>query len=475
MIEYYLRYNSKNLKSNIEKLMVEIETILGIDNIEIETSKELFYEEVKNIITEKQYLHLCNLLFTLKKNKHKNIFFDKYFKPKAENKERKFSFADLFAGCGGLSLGLEQAGFNGVFVNEIDEVFAETHYFNHNIPISNYFVGDINELVSDFSKTEVSLNNLDLVCGGPPCQGFSMANRQRVIDDQRNGLYKSYLKFLHETKPKFFIMENVKGMANKIDEILNDFNSYLDNEYDIHYSIFNAKDFGLPQNRERFFIIGNRIGIDTKSIFYDIKNDKVETKFFLKNALTDLPILNPKNIKNNNDIENKDFGFYITQQKTSSNKYLDFINNSRKIKYVFNHKNRYNNERDIEIYGKLPQGENSLHHSIADIMPYTTRNHMFKDKYYKLDETKVCKTITSHMKFDCNMYIHPNQSRGLSAREASRVQTFPDDFILRGSQNKWYALVGNDLGVTLKGRAFRSNLFARSSQKGFPLQSLTQI
>ena len=77
MIEYYLKYNSKNLKSNINKLMLEIETILGIDNIEIETSKELYHEEIKNIITEKQYLHLCNLLFTLKKNKHKNIFFEK--------------------------------------------------------------------------------------------------------------------------------------------------------------------------------------------------------------------------------------------------------------------------------------------------------------------------------------------------------------------------------------------------------------
>jgi DNA (cytosine-5)-methyltransferase 1 len=244
-------------------------------------------------------------------------------------------------------------------------------------------------------------------------------------------------------------MENVKGMANKIGEILNDFNSYLDNGYNIHYSIFNAKDFGLPQNRERFFIIGNRIGLDTKSIFDDIKNDKVETKFVLKNALKDLPILKPKNIKNNNDIENKDFGFYITQQKTSTSNYLDYINNSRRINYVFNHKNRYNNKRDIEIYGKLPQGENSLHHSISDIMPYSSRNHMFKDKYYKLDETKVCKTITSHMKFDCNMYIHPTQSRGLSAREASRVQTFPDDFLLRGSQNKWYAQVGNAVPVKL--------------------------
>ena len=139
--------------------------------------------------------------------------------------------------------------------------------------------------------------DLDLVCGGPPCQGFSMANRQRVIDDPRNNLYKSYLKFLQKTKPKFFIMENVKGMATKVSEILNDFNSYLDNGYNIHYSLLNAKDFGVPQNRERFFIIGNRMGIDTKLIFNDIKNRKLINNFTLKDALKDLPFLKPKNIK----------------------------------------------------------------------------------------------------------------------------------------------------------------------------------
>ncbi|MEI9956711.1 MAG: DNA cytosine methyltransferase [Ferruginibacter sp.] len=176
----------------------------------------MFYEEVNNIVSEKQYLHLCNLLFTLKKNKHKILFLKNIFKPKAENKERKFAFADLFAGCGGLSLGLEQAGFNGVFVNEIDEVFAETHYFNHNIPVSNYFVGDITNLFRTFSKTEVSLKNLDLVCGGPPCQGFSMANRQRVIDDPRNGLYKSYLKFLHELNPNFSLWKMLREWQTKL-------------------------------------------------------------------------------------------------------------------------------------------------------------------------------------------------------------------------------------------------------------------
>ena len=109
----------------------------------------------------------------------------------------------------------------------------------------------------------------------------------------------------------------------------------------------------------------------------------------------------------------------------------------------------YNNERDIEIYRRLPQGANSLHESIADIMPYSRRNDIFKDKYFKLDETQICKTITSHMKFDCNMYIHPWEARGLSPREAARIQTFPDDYILTGAQNLWYAQVGNAVPVKL--------------------------
>ena len=117
--------------------------------------------------------------------------------------------------------------------------------------------------------------------------------------------------------------------------------------------------------------------------------------------------------------------------------------------YLSNHTNRFNNDRDIEIFGRLPQGANSLHSSIADIMPYSSRNHMFKDKYFKLNEREFGKTITSHMKFDCNMYIHPNQPRGLSPREAARIQTFPDDYVFMGANNIWYAQIGNAVPVKL--------------------------
>jgi DNA (cytosine-5)-methyltransferase 1 len=243
-------------------------------------------------------------------------------------------------------------------------------------------------------------------------------------------------------------MENVKGMAQKIDEIKSDFREYLGDDYDFDYALFNAKDFGLPQNRERFFLIGNRNGIDTKQIIDKIK-EEYNTQFVLKHAISNLPVLNPKPIKNNNKIDNEEFGFRLRKIKLEQNDYDLFINDGEINSYLLNHKNRFNNDRDIEIFKRLPQGKNSLHESIAEIMPYTRRNHIFKDKYFKLDENKVCKTITSHMRYDCNMYIHPNQPRGLSPREAARIQTFPDSYFFRGSQNKWFAQIGNAVPVKL--------------------------
>lgn len=356
---------------------------------------------------------------------------------------------DLFAGCGGLSLGMEQAGFTTVFANEINQSLFETYLHNRNLSEKSYFIGDVNELNQNIKHYKSMFNDVDLVCGGPPCQGFSMANRQRILDDPRNGLYKAFLEFLKEVKPKFFVMENVKGMSKKIDEIINDFKEYLGEEYSFSNSLLNAKDFGLPQNRERFFIIGNRVKVDNDCIFEQIKNNKLKNPFVLKDAISDLPKLEPNRTKNNTQIENKEIGFFETEYSFPKSAYADFVNNGKKVNKLYNHKNRFNNDRDIEIFSLLPQGENSLHKSIEHIMPYKSRNHIFKDKYFKLDENEVCKTITSHMKHDCNMYIHPNQARGLSPREAARVQTFPDYYVFKGTPNYWYAQIGNAVPVKL--------------------------
>ena len=363
-------------------------------------------------------------------------------------------FIDLFAGCGGLSLGLENAGFEVVFFNEIVPTFAATYLANHQLEAGNYYIRDINGLNANIETyRDIILNPekpITLVCGGPPCQGFSMANRQRIIDDPRNQLYKAYLQFLSYTRPQFFIMENVKGMASKIDEIKDNFIEYLGDEYLFDYRLLNAKDFGVPQNRERLILIGNRIGVSSKQIIQEIHDrESAMPRFTLYDAIADLPQLEPKRTKNNNKLECVETGYTRIEYSYTVTPFYSFINNNRKIDFLYNHKNRYNNDRDIEIFSRLPQGANSLHESISDIMPYKSRNGIFKDKYFKLSFNDVCKTITSHMKFDCNMYIHPTQARGLSPREAARIQTFPDDFVFYGPQNSWYKQIGNAVPVKL--------------------------
>lgn len=362
--------------------------------------------------------------------------------------DNHFLMVDLFAGCGGLSLGLEHAGFTPWFVNEIVETFCNTYKRNHNLPNDHYFVGDINDLNLHISDYERLLKDITLVCGGPPCQGFSMANRQRILDDPRNQLYKAYLTFLKSVRPKFFVMENVKGMANRISEIKDNFKEYLGDEYVFDYKLMRAQDFGVPQNRERFILIGNRMGIAPELIFKEIVKEKREP-FVLRDALFGLPHLEARKEKGASNVENSLSGFTKIDFAYPDTEFYHFINGGRKINILYNHKNRYNNPRDVEIYRRLPQGANSLHESIADIMPYVRRNNIFKDKYYKLDETQICKTITSHMKFDCNMYIHPWEARGLSPREAARIQTFPDDYVFTGAQNSWYAQIGNAVPVKL--------------------------
>lgn len=364
------------------------------------------------------------------------------------SKKKEYKFVDLFAGCGGLSVGLQQAGFTPWFVNEIVEQFCNTYKFNHNLSDEHYFVGDIADLNAHIDEYKEMLSDITLVCGGPPCQGFSMANRQRILDDPRNALYKQYLIFLKTVRPKFFIMENVKGMMNKIDEIKQNFTEYLGDEYQFDYALLRAQDYGVPQNRERFIMIGNRVGVSPKKIFEEIYKHK-RPSFVLKDALIGLPHLVAKKEKGSKGVEDAESGFTECEFTYIHNDFYKFINGDKEITKLYNHKNRYNNERDLEIYRRLPRGANSLHESIADIMPYKRRNDIFKDKYFKLDETQICKTITSHMKFDCNMYIHPWDARGLSPREAARIQTFPDDYVITGAQNMWYAQVGNAVPVKL--------------------------
>lgn len=362
------------------------------------------------------------------------------------------TLVDFFCGAGGMSLGFSQNNFKVLLANDIEAVCTETYSFNHpEIPKERIITGDIKSIVDNVD--EYIEEKVDVIIGGPPCQGFSMANRQRIIDDPRNILYRYYVKGVEKLKPKFFVMENVKGMLSVAEQVKEDFHNLEGEDYDVAYHLFNSKDFSVPQNRERLIYIGVRADISkkinktAKDIIEEIANKtKNVKKYVLGDAIEDLRELQALTIKNATELDTEISGRKIEFNRVKINtEYVNLINQDRFSKLIFNHKARFNNERDIEIFGRMLPGDKSDSERIADIMPYKSRNDIFKDKYYKLKPNEICKTITAHMKFDCNMYIHPYQARGLTPREAARVQSYPDDYMFLGAFTKTYMQVGNSV------------------------------
>ena len=358
---------------------------------------------------------------------------------------------DLFCGAGGLSLGFTQEGFITSLANDIQDCCVDTYAHNHpETPRDHIVLGDIKDVVENIDQY-LRYNDVSIVVGGPPCQGFSMANRQRLIDDPRNHLYKNFVEVVRKVSPPFFVMENVKGMLSVAQQVIEDFNAI---GYSVAAHILNAKDFGVPQNRERLIYIGNRVGVDNEEIFNRIfEISRGIPNMTLGDALFGLRPLEASRQKNSTDLENDESGRIIERNTNMEmNEYVSLINSGVASPIMCNHKARYNNDRDIEIFGRMNPGDKSDDPKIADIMPYKSRSDIFKDKYFKLESDKVCKTITAHMKFDCNMYIHPSQARGLTPREAARVQSYPDDYFFRGSYTKTYMQIGNSVPPLL-GRA----------------------
>lgn len=369
----------------------------------------------------------------------------------------KPTFADFFAGAGGLSCGFTQAGFRVCFANDFEDVCIRTYKYNHpELPSNNIIQGDIRVIVNnikDYIKEEV-----DVVVGGPPCQGFSSANQQRIIDDPRNELYKYFIKAVSNILPKFVIMENVKGMLSVADQVVEDYQN-IDEirngehySYKVAYKLLNSVDFSVAQSRERLIYIAIRTDIVDKRqitpeiIFEQItsinKGNKVHT---LKEALEYIKPLEAPRIKNMNEVDDSKTGkkIDINDYNGQENEYLRLINNGRQIHYLFNHKARFVNDINYDIYRLLNQGNDASDPKIADIMPYKNRLHCFKDKYYKLIADKPSRTITAHLRMDCHSHIHPFQIRALSPREAARCQSFPDDYLFLGAYLKTYMQIGN--------------------------------
>lgn len=386
-------------------------------------------------------------LLNISNKKRKELQSAKSYKP---------TIVDLFCGAGGLSLGFIEAGFRVVLANDIQDVCCETYKYNHpELPSERVVLGDIRQVLDDFSIPE----SVDLVVGGPPCQGFSSANQHhKVIDDPRNKLYKYFIEAVTKFAPKFVVMENVRGMLKVADQVISDYKNIkakvngIDVSYIADYKLLNSQNFGVAQSRERLIYIAIRsdvaesLGITPATIYEDIARNI--SNFSIRNLRSALEYIRPlesPRIKGLTNVDDEKSGkkIDVNGYNGNENDYLTDINCGRNIPFLFNHKARYASDINYQIFERLEQGDDATDEKIRDIMPYAHRNHCFKDKYYKLIADKPCRTITAHLRMDCLSHIHPFQVRTITPREAARIQSFPDDYLFVGAYLKTYMQIGN--------------------------------
>lgn len=424
------------------------------------------YDDVKELkkVLKKKYEPFIKAVKFARNNKDK--VYDTIWK--LYNSERKkvqeeaknkhdLTLIDFFCGAGGLSLGFLQEGFNVKLASDIEDVCIHSYTYNHpELPSTKVIQEDIRDFIHEID--DYIDEPIDIVVGGPPCQGFSSANQRRIIDDPRNELYKYFLMMVEKILPKFVVMENVKGMLKVADQVVEDYGSIqVEKEgktlsYNVGYEVLKSNEFSVAQNRQRLIYIAIRsdiceeLKIAPDDIFKQIhENNENKPIYVLNDALNDIKPLEACRIKNATDMDSDTFGkkIDVNPNEEHNNAYLNLINQNRKIPYLFNHKSRYCNDNNYEIYSRMEQGDDSTSEKIQDIMLYSHRNHIFKDKYFKLYADKPCRTITAHLKVDGHSHIHPFQVRSITPREAARVQSFPDDYFFWGSYTKTYMQIGN--------------------------------
>lgn len=457
LVEVYCQKNNIAMisTSSDESIIKELCEIGIIENaIEINALKKLLGKDYESFIVSVSFAaeHKADLKDTLFK------LYNSYRKEAQTYWDKKpLRVVDFFCGAGGLSLGFIHEGFNIALANDIEDVCIQTYTYNHpELPSEHVIQGDIKTIVNNVQ--DYIVGDIDVVVGGPPCQGFSEANRQRIIDDPRNELYKYFVKAVERICPKFVVMENVKGMMKVANQVVEDYESLsIEREgatysYKVAYRVLNSHNFCVAQSRERLIYIAVRNDImdnyntTPEKIFAEIQEStSTNPMFILEDALADIKSLEAPRIRNTNEIDSDTTGkkIDVNVDENHNNAYLNLINRGRKIPYLFNHKARYCSDVNYEIYKRLNPGDDATDEKIKDIMPYAHRNHCFKDKYFKLHADRPCRTITAHLRMDCHSHIHPYQIRSLTPREAARAQSFPDDYLFLGAYLKTYMQIGN--------------------------------
>lgn len=368
----------------------------------------------------------------------------------------KKTVVDLFAGAGGLSCGLEMAGFEPVLANELVPEYANTYKHNH--PHTDLVIGDVREVcaTSIRKRLGVTKGEIDLLAGGPPCQGFSINAPIRSLDDDRNHLFKEYIRIAKELMPKAILIENVPGIISMgkgtvVQQIYKELQAI---GYSVQHKILFAGHYGVPQMRFRtiFLAIQNNSDITFPEPKYDAKaianftgakelcinpmplfQEKLKPHTTVWDSISDLPEIESGS-------KNEKLKYLYPKPKSE---YQGMLRNGST--YVYNHSCNNLGAINLQRLKHIPQG-GSWRDIPFDLLPKGLQRARRSDhtkRYGRLDPKGLCSTVLTKCDPHWGSFFHPTQDRVISVREAARIQSFPDSYIFTGSITQQYEQVGN--------------------------------
>ena len=372
---------------------------------------------------------------------------------------KRLTCIDLFCGCGGFTLGMERAGFSTLAAaNSNQEAIT---VFRKNFPSVPHI---LHEDLTLFSPTEmahlIGSQEVDVIVGGPPCQGFSTVGQRdgsnsgpRMVQDERRHLYREFLRYVGFFQPKVFVMENVLGIKSAAG---GKFFTKVQQEsramgYRVHGQVTRAARLGVPQKRQRQLIIGTRS--DIPGYFCGeleppprIKvapdgTQGLKDQVTLWEAIGDLP---PLVAGAGSEDSEYDAERFAKQFRLYGGRYLLDVLEAAPDNKLTAHVARPHIDRDLRDFAKLREGEHcaqAMKRGEEFEFPYDKKT--FTDRYTRQHRNETCSTIVAHLSKDGLMFIHSTQPRSLTAREAARVQSFPDWFQFPVPRTQQFRLIGN--------------------------------
>lgn len=378
---------------------------------------------------------------------------------KAEKKVGKLLAVDLFAGAGGLGVGLEAAGWTVAIAVDNNEVALKTHRANFrglalNVDMSN--PDEVESLIKMVRNIDI-----DLVAGGPPCQPFSRAGRAKIrslVDqgvrdrnDQRKELWRSFVRVVLALRPRTVLMENVPDMAIADDlAVIREIAQMLEqNGYSVDYRLLDAWRCGVPQHRKRFILQARRDGV---ALNWPKPVHRIVTVY---DAIGDLPRLG------------KGTGArQMSYLPDSQSEFAKMLSEDSSGQFVYDHMTRPVRADDRQAFSLMTS--KTLYSDLPQHLR-RYRSDTFVDKYKRLAWDDLSRTITAHIAKDGYWYIHPEENRTLTVREAARIQTFPDHFRFSGTRSDAFRQIGNAVPPLLARSVATCLTPLSSSLSGSPL------